>query len=397
LLSARASVWVGGDSDSARGASDTAPPSTRAEPRHASWLELFYDLLFVALFAQLAHGLNDDLRLTVALGAVGLFAPAWWAWVSYTVSTNLFGETEPAHRLLVVVNMVGLLLMTAGVPSAFAGDPVLYATGFALSRLVLLALVGLWHLQHRDAPAPLGSYLCYSASVLLWGISIPIGPPFAYVLWTVSLVVEIAVRLREQSAPHRDGMPSLDVALLVERFGLLVIIALGEGVVQVASAMADAQESTTAVTTGIAAFAVVAALWWYYFDLASSTISAGFRAGRNESVAITRDVFVLGHYFLVGAIVTLSAGLGSIVTAAAHDASFDGALLLVGDSLVVFLAGCTAISVRVHRGLVRSVRDVLPAVPLIAAALIVGDNARASVVLGAVAIGLAGNCWLRRR
>jgi low temperature requirement A protein (LtrA) len=101
----------------------------RGVERHASWLELFFDLLFVALFSQLAHELVQDLRPAIVLGALGLFAPAWWAWVSYTVSTNLFGETGPGHRVLILGMMACLLVMIAGVSDAFTGDPVLYASG----------------------------------------------------------------------------------------------------------------------------------------------------------------------------------------------------------------------------------------------------------------------------
>jgi low temperature requirement protein LtrA len=369
----------------------------RAAPRHASWLELFYDLLFVALFAQLADGLVEDLRPAVALGAIGLFAPAWWAWVSYTVSTNLFGEAGPVDRLILLVNMASLLVMTAGVESAFDGDPSLYAGGFAASRLVLVLLVAIWQLRNPAARAPVGSYFCYSTSVLLWGISIPLGPPAAYFLWALSIAIELAVRLREQTGARRAAMPALDVALLVERFGLLVIVALGEGVVQVATAMADAHGSSRAVITGVAAFVVLAALWWGYFDFASNTITPRFREQPHHTIGFARDVFVLGHLVLVGAIVTLSAGLGVIVSASATDEAYRSALNLTCDGLALYLVTTTLMSMRLGMRFSASMFILLPPLAVVGIAVAIGDRATPAVPVFVLGAALAGAAWLQRR
>jgi low temperature requirement protein LtrA len=70
---------------------------------------------------------------------LGLFVPAWWVWVSYTVSGNLHGEWGVEHRLLTLATMACLVPMAAGVGPALDGTPGLYAAGFAASRLVLLA------------------------------------------------------------------------------------------------------------------------------------------------------------------------------------------------------------------------------------------------------------------
>lgn len=363
--------------------------------RHASWLELFYDLLFVALFVQLAHGLVDEPSVATMLKVLGLFAPAWWAWVSSTVSSNVFGEEGPAHRLMVLATMACLLVMIGGVPDALDGDPGLYAAGFAASRLTLLALAAAWHVGRPDAGAPTVSYVTYSLSALLWVASIPLGTPGAYVLWALSIGGELVVRVWERARAEEEGDAGIDVDLLVERFGLLVIVALGEGVVQIASAAADAEATTTVVVTGVAGFAILASLWWTYFDFASDEVRA-LEEAPDRRVGLARDVFVFGHFFLVGGVLAASAGLGEIVSAAAAD-STDLDLGLLCDALAVYTAASVVIAVRMGAAPRPLLLSAVPVVVVLAALALLGDDLTPPLALAAVFVTLAAGHLGRRR
>lgn len=373
--------------------------TTQRETRHASWLELFYDLLFVALFVQLAHGLLHDTSVGTTLKVLGLFAPAWWAWVSNTVSSNVFGEEGPAHRLMLLVTMACLLLMIGGVPDALDGDPGLYAAGYAAGRLVLLALVAAWHIAQPGAPRPTISYVLYSASALLWAVSIPLGAPGAYWLWAVSVGGELVVRVWERTRDQSQGTAVFDLDLLVERFGLLVIVALGEGVVQIASAVADAggDRDTTVVATGVAAFAVLAALWWTYFDFARDE-AAALERDPSHAVAVTRDVFVFGHFVLVGAVLAASAGLGAIIDAAASGESASTSVGLLCDALVVYTLASAFIAWRLGGGPLRDlVVAALPTLGVLGVLAFVGDEVTPPVMLAAIVAAIAAGQLGRRR
>jgi low temperature requirement protein LtrA len=317
--------------------------------RHASWLELFYDLLFVALFSLLAHGLVADPGVGTTLRVLGLFAPAWWVWVSNTVSSNLYGEWGREHRLGTLGTMACLLPMTAGVAAALDGSPALYAGGFAASRLVLLGLVCVWQVRRPGSPPPRASYVCYSVSAALWLASIPVGPPFGYALWAVSLAVELVVRLREQLVAQRRHVAiPFDVELLAERFGLLVIVGLGEGVVQIAGALSHRHVSAGPVAAGLAGFAILTTLWWGYFDFADGPGTGAYQRGLDDHgvYALTRDVFLLGHFFVVAAVLATSAGIGAVVDAAvAHESIADG-LRLLCDALVLYVVTGAVLAAR---------------------------------------------------
>lgn len=122
--------------------------------RHAGWLELFYDLMFVAFVAQLAHPLASSPSIGAALTMLALFAPAWWLWVSSTLYTNLFGEGGPERRISVLGQMTVVLIMAGGAEEAAHGHPTLFAGAYVASRAGLLLARWLGGGSRRAAPTP---------------------------------------------------------------------------------------------------------------------------------------------------------------------------------------------------------------------------------------------------
>src|ERR671937_879089 len=86
------------------------PPRLRTledaeEDRRATWLELFFDLVFVVAVAQLSLGLGNEVSLHDVLVFAGLFVPVWWAWVGYTFYADRFDTDDAPHRLLMIAGM----------------------------------------------------------------------------------------------------------------------------------------------------------------------------------------------------------------------------------------------------------------------------------------------------
>lgn len=79
-----------------------------AQPRHATWLELFYDLVFVVAVSQLAHNLSKDVSLTGFLSFAALFVPVWWAWIGTTFYANRFDSDDVLRRLLMGLQMLAI-------------------------------------------------------------------------------------------------------------------------------------------------------------------------------------------------------------------------------------------------------------------------------------------------
>jgi low temperature requirement protein LtrA len=281
------------------------------EGKHASWLELFYDLLFVALVAQLAHGFVAQPGFAGAATVVGFFLPAWWVWVSFTVFSNVAGSDRPAHRVTVLANMACLLVMAAGISQALHGHPALFAAGYALSRFVRVVP---WVLAVRREGGwpPLREATPYVVSAVLWAISVVVPTPWCYLLWTVGLVLEILPGLGFVGAGR--ALP-VDPPHLVERFGLFAIIALGEGIAQIVASMAGDHIDFLVIADGVAGFALIAVLWWLYFDFASGAAEVSLRTDAGRTRRIVIGGFVVGHFTIVAGIMAIAAGLGQVITA----------------------------------------------------------------------------------
>ena len=233
--------------------------------RHATWLELFFDLVFVISIAEVAHTLEDYRTLADFLGTAGLFVAVWWAWVGYTVYADRFDTDDVAHRVLVLAGMLAVIAMALSVHDALHGGSARFALAFVAVRGIVLLLNARARRHAAPARPLLNLFLAaFSTGAALWLLSVFVPEPARYVLWGVALVIELSApwvgRRQIVKAP-------VHASHLVERFGLFTLIVLGESVVRVAQGAADVDDWTTATLAAAGGgFLLVAGLWWLYFD-----------------------------------------------------------------------------------------------------------------------------------
>ncbi|MBI5101087.1 MAG: low temperature requirement protein A [Nitrospirae bacterium] len=120
------------------------PPHLRSETdqereRHATWLELFYDLVFVAGISQLAANLGRDYSLTGVLNFAFLFVPVWWAWVGHTFYLTRFDSEDVIHWLLTMLQIVAVASLIVYLPGALGRDSSGFALSYAAVRFILVA------------------------------------------------------------------------------------------------------------------------------------------------------------------------------------------------------------------------------------------------------------------
>ncbi len=97
--------------------------------RHATWLELFYDLLFAAVVAQLTFELSQDLSGFGVFAFVVLCVPVWWAWVGQSFYATRFDTDDLGHRLFIIAQMFAVAAMAVNVHAGLGRG----SAGFALS------------------------------------------------------------------------------------------------------------------------------------------------------------------------------------------------------------------------------------------------------------------------
>ncbi|WP_009632945.1 low temperature requirement protein A [Synechocystis sp. PCC 7509] len=286
------------------------------EHRHATWLELFYDLVFVVAVSQVAHNLYADVSITGFLSFGFLFIPIWWAWIGTTFYSNRFDSDDIGHRLLLGVQMLAIAALAVnvhdGLGESSAGFAIAYAAGRAV--LVLEYFRAAKHIpQARGLATRYGTGFAIAA--ILWLISVFIPTPWRFILWGLGLFVDFATPLTAPKSLHLGLLPHPEH--LPERFGLFTIIVLGEAIIAVVDGVAEQKWNVTSASCAVLGFIIAFSLWWIYFENVSG--SALRSAGAGGQIEIFQ-VWLYGHLPLVIGLSATGVGVEHIIATEAGNA-----------------------------------------------------------------------------
>ena len=284
--------------------------------RSATPLELLFDLTFVVAFGlaggQLSHLLADG-HIGPAIGgfAFAVFAICW-AWINFSWFASAYDTDDWFYRLTTMVQMIGVVILALGLPELFhaldegqhVGNGVVVA-GYVIMRI---AMVAQWLRAARQDPTHRRTAITYAVSitvaqagwVALTMLDLPIATFFAIApaLYLIELGGPILAERKTSGTPWNAHH-------IAERYGLLTIIALGEGVFgTIASVSALVEEqgwSSEAAIVVVAGIGLTFGLWWNYFILPSGRILSRHR-GRSF-------VWGYGHILIYAAIAATGAGL----------------------------------------------------------------------------------------
>ncbi|HEX6462469.1 MAG TPA: low temperature requirement protein A [Candidatus Saccharimonadales bacterium] len=274
--------------------------------RHATWLELFFDLIAVVAVARLGFYLHTDHSLTGLVTFIGLFAVIWWIWISYSYFADIFDNDSIFDRLVQFAGMAGLALVALSLPGSQTADPLL----FAAANIGLFMLLGVVYFisGRSEAKARELSHWYTAGSLsgaLLWGVSLFIDAPGHYYLWGAAVLVNallsgpIAYALMRHTPQQDSHMP--------ERFGLFLIIVLGEVILATINGIAEVHLSSAGIVVGLAGFIIAASIWWLYFNhFDDRLITKAIQRGSGAQVR--SFIYGYGHLLVYAAIVVLGVG-----------------------------------------------------------------------------------------
>jgi len=262
-----------------------------------TFVELFFDLVFVFAVTQLSHTLLEHLSELGALQTALLLLAVWWVWIYTSWVTNwLDPETTPVRLMLFALMLAGLVLSTS-LPKAFAGRGWAFAGAYVAMQLGR-SLFMLWALAGRSP----GNFLNFQRVTVWFGLSAPfwlagawVDPDQRLMLWTLALIVDYAAPAFGFWTPGLGRSTTADWDVegghLAERCGLFVIVALGESIVVTGARFADLAWTGTTVAAFLVAFFGTVAMWWIYFNIgaerASARIMASSDPGRLARLAYT--------------------------------------------------------------------------------------------------------------
>ncbi|MEO0457673.1 MAG: low temperature requirement protein A [Cyanobacteria bacterium P01_A01_bin.114] len=310
----------------------------RESTRHATWLELFFDLVFVFAIAELAHLLHSDLSWAGIAGFAALFIPVWWLWIDFSYYADQFDVDTGPYRLVMLGVMFGLVVMALTIHNTWQGGSAQFAAIYTTLRLVIIFLYGqAWRFVPQSRELTARYTISFSVAFLLWLLSIAVPEPARFWLWAVALFIEISngpityltIRNVPTQKSHMD-----------ERFGLFVIIVLGEAIIAVATGVSQTDWQWRSALTGMGGFLTAVSLWWMYFERADeSTINRALRGGKR---ALLRSyVYGYSHVFAFMGIVATGVGIQFAIEAAAgHSFGAEARTVLCG-GIAIFLVGVT--------------------------------------------------------
>lgn len=311
----------------------------RIDHRTVSFLELFYDLVYVVLIAEVAHALAGHTDLAGLGRFVFLFLIVWWAWLNGTIYHDLHGNNDIRTRLFTFLQMIFVAAMAVFAHDAMgessAGFALSYA-GFQLLFAYLWWRTGVHDPAHRPLSQPYVATFLISA--LLFVLSVWAPSPLGFYLWGVSLISSLLLPfvtlLRGRTDPAVQAQidqASVISPSAVERFDLFTIIVLGEVIAGVIRGLQSVHRLDWVVGgTALLGMLVAIGIWWVYFDLISHNAP---KQGRGWSMA-----WLYLHLPLTISITAVGAAVLNVTQHAGEHLAGEVRWLLVGSVAVAFVS-----------------------------------------------------------
>ena len=317
----------------------------RSREGHArvTYVELFFDLVFVFAVTQLSHSLVAHLTPGGALQTAFLLLAVWWVWMYTCWFTNWIDPDKPSVRMLLFTLMLAGLMMSASIPNAFGHEGLLFAIAYSFiqvtrSLFMVVATRGHDPVNHLNFQR-ITSWLAVSA--VFWIAGGIAGGLERIACWAVALTLEIGGPFIGYFVPGLGRSNTkdwkVDGAHMAERCALFVIIALGESILVTGATAASLPATTPGVCAFLVAFLGSVAMWWIYFNIGAERGSREI-VGSADPGRYARAVYTYFHIPIVAGIVVCA--VADEITIAHPDGHLElpAALALLGGP-VLYLPG----------------------------------------------------------
>jgi low temperature requirement protein LtrA len=312
--------------------------------RRTSPVELLWDLVFVFSVTQVTTLIARDLTWAGFGHGLIVLALVWWAWSAFVWGANAEEEQSRTLRAILLLGMLLVFVAGLALPSAFSGKATLFAVTYTAVRFLHL---GLYALASRRGNASWSAISGFATTVTIGMALIVAGSLLSerwqVATWTAALLIDYAgpawltrERLR--------GLQQVAVAHFAERYGLFVIICLGESIVAIGLS-ADARPIDARLVAAVAlGLATTVGLWWTYFDRFAGIAEERLRS-HDDVVLAAADSYSYIHLAIVAGIIVFAVGM----KVAIHDVSSDlpdAARLALCGGLALYFAGNAAFRLR---------------------------------------------------
>ena len=282
------------------------------EDQKVTFIELFFDLVFVFAVTQVVGLLHDGIDAAAVGRAVLVFWLVWWAWTQFTWALNAADTTHQHVELGTLMATAIAFFMAGALPDAFRGRAIAFAIPYVAVRALGLLLYA------RVAAANPTQHMAVRtfASVSVGGLAAVLVGAFAggdtqYWLWGMAILLDVIAAAVGGQSEGWDLHPEH----FAERHGLFVIIALGESLIVAAGGVTGTAWDRDTVMVAVLAVAITSAFWWTYFTRAKPLLDHALAARRGSAQSmLARDVFSLTHFPMLCGIIAYAVAIEEAVS-----------------------------------------------------------------------------------
>ena len=298
-------------------------------------LELFFDLVFVLALTQCTALMASVPSWEGVAQALLILTVLWWSWGGYAWLTSVVDPEEGAVRLVMFAAMAAFLVAALAVPRAFDDGALVFAAAYAVVRaahILLFVIASRNDPDLRQSVTALGISTAIAVGILVAAAATD--DVLQGALWTLAIAFDYG-----GPALFGVGGWKLVPEHFAERYGLIILIALGESIVAIGAGVTG-QVDVGIVAAAVLGMAVAAALWWLYFDVVA--IVAAVRLGRAERGAVrnalARDSYSYLHLPMVAGIVLIALGMKKTLGDVGEPLELVPAVAMLGGSSLYLLA-----------------------------------------------------------
>ena len=309
------------------------------EDRSASFVELFFDLVFVFGVTQVAASIHGHLDWATLGQAAIVLALLWWAWTQFTWTAGNADFDDLRPRIVLLVATAATFVLATAVQGAFGEDGAI----FALAYFGVMSLWAAFYLSLIWGTDQIAGFLAYAPRVMAGSVLVLIGgfvpEDIRIWFWLAAVIVNIVSTL----AAERNEYPIVP-SHFAERHGLFVIIVLGEALIAIGVGTVGSTGSFVFYVAGTAMLLTVLAMWWSYFDWLFQVGEKALKAATGIAQGrLARDAYSVAHYPLVAGVILFVIGTEELLAhpEAALDTATRWAFL---GGLMVFLASESAMA-----------------------------------------------------
>ena len=302
------------------------------EHRKVTWLELFFDLYFVVVIAALAHNLSANISVHGFMQFVLTFIPVWWIWIGITYYNDRFETEGFENRLFTFLLMIPIAGLAVFSHDALGHNLTGFVLSYAVARLITV-LMWLYATYHNPVFKGAGKNLIigFSISIGLCFIAAFFSHTLGMIIFGLAMFVDLITPFFTIK-PNRS-LPKFSTSKLPERFGLFIIIVLGEGIIGTINGFSNSEHISPGIMYfGILGIAITFALWWIYFDFVG-------RRTADNTIPIKQFGWAYAHLPLVICFVAVGASMTGLVNEHGDLAVPAKKLLIVASGFAVIMIG----------------------------------------------------------